>query len=603
MDAMTRDLVIRLRWIQSLKSPLTEEMKAAKQLAREAKRREQDAKALGLTETQTLRSRWREARALGLAANRQERDDHRRRLKDLAELKARRAEAMGWVQGFGAMGAKTAMVGGAIGLAAGVGLTKTLIDEARSAQNEWLGMTTLINSADSMIGGPMANVNAAFKESKVLLDQLRVAAADTPGTFDDINTAFRDLVIPARAAGAEYKEIIKLASDMSTMSKVLGFDPTMVSQDVRTLLRGEQGDIITPQLNMVRDQVAQLARSGQGSQALAMIQRSLAVNPLIMKEFSGGFDAQFATLIDEWKAFAREAGKPVLDWLTKELKEALKWIGQNKDQVKEWAKALGEGVVDALQKVTKALSWMWENREEIIGWAKWLGGATGLALAVTAVNSVVAGIGTLIGLGPALGMSMTSALGPLLKLAAFMSMPFFDGKNMFEVYGYAGDAVGAAAVGQGRDWFFGANDSTSKMADDRIRELRELKALEQAGEDIINVRRAGGKGTRGSRARPGDPDFVPFQLMDASGKPLSLKRDDSGFFDAVDVVAKAASVTPNTNNDFRGSKFTINQRVETNNPAALARASLLAGYEAVAKRPIRAKQRPGSVRLANGDRE
>lgn len=54
--------------------------------------------------------------------------------------------------------------------------------------------------------------------------------------------------------------------------------------------------------------------------------------------------------------------------------------------------------------------------------------------------------------------------------------------------------------------------------------------------------------------------------------------------------------------DARGSKFQVNQRVETNNPAMLARASLRAGFEAAARYPIESMSRPGSVGLANGRR-
>lgn len=70
---------------------------------------------------------------------------------------------------------------------------------------------------------------------------------------------------------------------------------------------------------------------------------------------------------------------------------------------------------------------------------------------------------------------------------------------------------------------------------------------------------------------------------------FAKSMDLSGFFTPKKVTA-----------DFRGSKFQITQRVETNNPAMLARQSLRAGYEAVARYPIESTPRPGSVKLANG---
>lgn len=592
MDAITRDLILRLRVQKAATKPLEDAAKQAKALARQQKQAEE-------WQAGGLKDRWRDAMRMGREINRQERLEHRRRLAELRQLKEARARAMGVVGGVARAGVGTAVVGGAIGLAAGVGLTKTLVDEARSAQNEWLGMTTLINSADSMVGGPLANVNAAFKESRVLLDQLREAAAATPGTFDDINTAFRDVVIPARRAGAEYKEIIKLASDMSTMSKVLGFDQGIVGQDVRTLLRGDSADIITPMLNDVRKEVAELARRGKGAAALKMIQQRLAVDPAIMAEFSQGFDANFATLTDEWKAFAREAGKPVLGWLTDELRAALKWLKENRDEVKKWARDLGEGVVKALKQVKEILAWIASNSEQIIGWAKWLAGAAGLAVVVTAMNAMVTALKGIIAMGPGLA----TALGPVMALATFLSMPIFEGKSGFEVFGYGASAMGAAATGGGRDWFFGANESTTKDAQRFMQDLSENKALEQLGEDLINMRSPSGRG-RGQRtmARPGDPDFVPFEMMDAKGNLMTLagKGAGSGFFDQVTPSSPLARVTNNI--DARGARVSVNiDKVETDNPAMLARQSLMAGFTAVARQPIRARTRPGSVGLANGD--
>ena len=53
--------------------------------------------------------------------------------------------------------------------------------------------------------------------------------------------------------------------------------------------------------------------------------------------------------------------------------------------------------------------------------------------------------------------------------------------------------------------------------------------------------------------------------------------------------------------DARGARVNIQQRIDTENPAMLARESLTASFEAIARNPIRARARQGSVHLANGD--
>lgn len=555
MDAITRDLILTLRVRKATMKPLEDATKQAKALARQQKQADE-------WQAGGLKDRWREAMRMGREVNRQERADHRRRLAELRQLKEARARAMGVVGGVARAGVGTAMVGGAIGLAAGVGLTKTLVDEARSAQNEWLGMTTLINSADSMVGGPLANVNAAFKESRVLLDQLREAAAATPGTFDDINTAFRDVVVPARRMGAEYKDIIKLASDMSTMTRVLGFDQGTVSRDVQQLLRGDIGDVQTPQLAAMRFEIAKLVKSGKGAQALGKIQQALAIPTPIMAEFEGTFDAQFATLTDEWKAFAREAGKPVLGWLTEELRAALKWLKENRDEVKKWARDLSEGVVKALKQVKEILAWIASNSEQIIGWAKWLAGAAGLAVVVTAMNGIIMAVKGLIALGPALGVSMSRAFGPLTTAAAAL--------------GFVVEATGADMGVVDTDKDFREFKKKNAGLEERLMraDVKETLRLQDMGQAAL--------GNTPFDFRPTRPSEGP------------------GFFDQVTPASPLARVTNNI--DARGARVSVNiDKVETDNPAMLARQSLTAGFTAVARQPIRARSRPGSVGLANGD--
>lgn len=572
MDPMTRDLIIRLRYQKAQNAPIADAQKQARELAK----RQRDGEQMVAKAT---RERWREAMRLGREANRQERVEHRERLKRLAELKARRAAAMGVVGDFGRMGMRTAAVGGAIGLAAGVGLTKTLIDEARGAQNEWLGMTTLINSADSIVGGPLRDVNRAFIESRVLLDQLRVAAADTPGTFDDINTAFRDVVIPARMAGAEYKEIIKLASDMSTMTKVLGFDQGTVSRDVQQLLRGEMGDVQTPQLAAQRKEIAKLVQSGRSAEALAKMRSALAVPAPIMEQFSGGFDANFATLEDEWKSFAREAGKPILGWLTEELKSALKWVQENRAAVKRWAEDLGMGVVQALKDIKAFLAWMWEHREDIIGWAKWLAGAAGLAVIVTAVNGIVMALKGLIALAPALGVSMSRAFGPVVAAAAAL--------------GFLVDALGFEMGAVDTDKEVRAFKSKGPDVEDWYALAKETERLQRVGQEALGTTEFDFR--RRPMASEG-PGF--FGGVNETRPPNPLEA--MGLAASQAVADKLARVTNNI--DARGARVNVNiDRVETDNPAMLARESLTAGFLGVAKQPIRARSRPGSVRLANGD--
>lgn len=593
MDPITRDLLIRLRWQRSMRSPIEEEATRSSKLER------QQARA--------LRERWREARSLGLAANRLEREQHRQRLRDLTEFKKRWSEAMGLVKGFGDFGARTAMWGGAAALGVGGLLAKGFVDAAREADNARMSIATMIQSADRIVSGPFSGVQDSFRLTTDLIQQMRQAALDTPAGFEDISKAFRDVAVPARMAGSSYKDIIDLASSMSTVNKVLGFDEGVVSRDVQQLLRGDISEVQTPMLRSIRMEIQKSFKAGNQGAMLEQIRGALKIDPEMQKVFENSPEGRISQMRDEWELFKQEAGAPVLAWISEQLKEALDYIRKNKEEVKRWAGELGKGVVDALKWIVETLKWMWTNREEIIGWAKWLAGAMGLSFIVSKVNLLGIALGAAFGpVGAIVGTLITIAgiIGAIVSNLNNIKVPDLQGKTGNDLgyqnrrdFGKWGGAM--ATTGQ----------AMSFMMHGRMDLAQE--ALRQTGA-AIDGRGAAGEDwsiAEGNRQRD-----IAFDVMgrvkgavDEAKRGMAAQgfRDDMAAAQVMNwrMIPKDMGVTPVTNIDARGSKVTIHQKVETNNPAALARASLSAGFEAVAKRPIRASQRPGSVRLANGDKE
>lgn len=638
MDAITRDLVIRLRWERSLvANPLVAEQKRALRFLGERRKGEVD---LARDNARMIRERWREAQRMGLAANRQEREEHRRRMKDLLEFKRRREEAMGWVRGFGSWAGSAAMWGGAAGLGIGGMMAKGFVDAAREADNARMSIATMIQSADRIVKGPFSGVQESFTLTTDLIKQMRQAALDTPAGFDDIQRSFRDIAVPARMAGSSYKDIIDMSSSMSTLNKVLGFDEGVVSRDVQQLLRGDIGDVQTPMLRAIRLELQKKFKEGKQPEMLKMIRGALTIDPEMQRVFENSPEGRISQMRDEWEMFKAEAGSPVLAWINDELKKALDYIRANRDEVKRWAKALGEGVVDALKWIKDALKWVIDNREDIIGWAKWLASAAGLAVIASTISSIVGGLRTIISLGPGVAAALSGGGGGALGKAG-------------GAIGKAGRFLGNAGLLAGAAWGVGelasipfvnwlARDSEEIAADQRMIELgqaswrptqyaaaesyinspqslldfqaNDVRFLELTGEIEEQKKIQKELRDRGDTNAASQIEWLS-NIYGAILDRMDLTTNYSVMRWATDMAelnkygtgellkVRDSGVTPHTNNDFRGSKFYVTQRVETNNPAALARAGLLAGYEAVAKRPIRAKQRPGSVRLANGDRE
>jgi hypothetical protein len=525
------------------------------------------------------------------------------------ELKRRWSDARDAIRSFGDDAARVLSLGGLVSGAVGVGMVGYLTKTASAAEDARLGITTLIQSADSMVGGPFANVQAAFAESAKLMADMRLEAVNTPGTFEDISAAWRDTAVQARMAGADYSETIKLAGNMATLSKVYGFEGGVVSRDVQQMLRGEFGDVATPQLMAIKEQVKELHKAGKEAEKLALIMNATDLNPDLKKKFGEGFTGTFASLQDEWSLFAGEAGKPIMGWLTDQMKEALTWINANREAVKGWAIDLGEGVVSVMEDIKAALVWMWKHREDIIGWAVSLG--TAVATVFGFVGDLIGGLESIIGLGPALGVALGLALGPIGKAAIAL------GWIVDSIAKIAKETAGGMPVGA-TDFF-----PNAVSAEEGRKRWAQVNAEKKAilGQDTFTALGVPVELALGydPKARDGFGRYFVDNL--ASGYSLFDKSQAGAEALRRQLQADGArqamsALSPNEAKiklpwDMRtpvppvihanGTKITINQRVETDNPAQLARASLLAGFTAVVRSPIRALQREGSVGLGNGD--
>lgn len=548
MDEMTRDLLIEIKYHREMREILAAQ-RDAKELARRHREASMAAKELG--------------RNIERAAD---------RVLSLAKA------------------------GVLIGGAAAGGLAWSFLQAARGAQETRLALTTLVQSADSMVNGPFQGVNDAFRYSSELMAKMRQEAISTPATFEDIKNSFRDVAVSARNAGAQYDDIIKLSGNMSTLGKVLGFEGGVVSRDVQQLLRGDIGEISTPQLRAIRMQAQELYKAGKSAEQLKLIMDAIKLPEPLRKMFEESFEGRLATLQDEWALFKQEAGKPILDYLNQELKEALDWINKNREQAKRWARDIGEGVVDAIKWVKDALKWIIDHREDIISWAKWLVGAAGLVKAVSLVGDIVNGFKGLKAVFAVLASHpFILALGSLAYLLGLLNTtPASQAKKdkeLLEAYrtGGTGGAVGAAIGGamEGRgilgmtDAIFGAADTylnTKGVVDAAKERDAALKRLES---DTFNQTQ---------------------NIIAELQKNMGFRQDMLGWRmpGGTDVAKADVAVTPNTNIDARGAKITIHQVVKATNPAALARASLIDGFTSVAKHVIQPRQRPGSVGLGNG---
>lgn len=671
MDPMIRELIIRMRVVNEMAKPMLDAAKKAKELAKQqrdaerlamraerkqareikdrvraardqAREMERITKRRERNEVKAIRDKWREATSLARLANSEERKHHREALKRAKELRERRREMLGNVRG-GLSKASSAItsaapVAGMVGVGLGGWVAKDLLETALAADQAKMAIATMVQSADSIVKGPYAGVNDAFEKTNELIADMRELAKQTPAGFEGIKQAFSDVVVPARMTGASYDDIKALSANMAALNSVYGFEQGVVSRDVQQLLRGDIGEVQTPQLRAIRMQVQKLYKKGDAKGQFGAISKALSLPPEILERFENSPAGMISQLGDEWEQFKIEAGQPILGWLAEELRDALKFVRENREQVKQWAKDLGDGVVDALRWVRDALAWIVENGESIIEWAKRLGIALAAIVAVNGLVSVFQGV---IAIAPALGAALSAAFGPIGAAVAGVAAIAVSLKEIFG--GPAGDV-----------WLADVLNNSS------FRQLREAGAArEHAGTETAKWQELLGKKANarapddykkggGYFMKPGDAGYADVRIepmlmgedikqyqayatqamaylgSDIDGIRSLAAQTRDGFLvlsreviaaystvltaaqAGVEALLKAATgeklTIPNVTNDFRGSKFSITQKVETNNPAMLARQTLIAGYEATARQPIRARSRPGSVGLANGDR-
>lgn len=86
-----------------------------------------------------------------------------------------------------------------------------------------------------------AALDAAFGASTKVIEELRVAAARTPLTFEELLGALQQVVAAVGGTGIEIEQLVPLTTSLAGAVKTLGLDAKQVKQEVRGLLTGDIG--------------------------------------------------------------------------------------------------------------------------------------------------------------------------------------------------------------------------------------------------------------------------------------------------------------------------------------------------------------------------
>lgn len=258
-------------------------------------------------------------------------------------------------------GMMTSIAGLAAGFTVG-SFVKGFVTANIDAEALALSMASLVHSSQQ---AKKANYsyNDSLAEGARLTALMRKEAISTPASFEQIADSFSRMAPLAELAGASLEQSAKFAASVASR-EAMGGGTGQVTQDVSTLLRGEQGDIGTPQLIALKDKISKLMRSRskkKKAEGMALIQDALTLSPEERKAAEESWGGQMETFKDQLKELQREAGKPLFQEAKKALTEMSAWIRENPEKVRQMARDIGEGILKAAIAIKDAFKWVVDN--------------------------------------------------------------------------------------------------------------------------------------------------------------------------------------------------------------------------------------------------
>lgn len=554
------------------------------------------------------------------------------------------------VQGLqGAFAGLGKYIAGAMGAMA----VKSLVAFTSNVESTQMGIASLLKSGDKM-RGVMTPFADSAREAADAFAMMRKAAIDTPATTMQVADAFKVLALRARSAGMSTKDLVALSANVATKDMMMG-GQGVVGRDIEQLLRGQSGEIATPELMLHRQRLAAMGRAGETGKLFAEVQGLLAVAPDEQKAWGASTGGMFATMQDQWEQFKLSVMQPIMPGIVEGMKSILAWMDQNQEAVKALASAVtttlgvafeGVGViVKGIGVLVKTLAGLFENDvAKGIGIAVAGVGAFTLALNALKGHPVIAAMTLLVSAGAwldsVLGSSpqdrMNEAKGDFnramdlararrsLKGDAAMVGDDWQAKGLqalqlkeLKQYVAASKAVYGDATTFQLDGITVAADEYQARIEAATKALgagygmESFRAFEaeqarqkKAQEDAAKATQAFADSVNGITARlaalkVGNPVMEDdgWGNMFASKKWLKLPQMvvNAGVLATTDLNFKAP---PNV--DARGSRITVNQKITTNDPSRIAGATLVGAFTGAFQRPLSGNAGLGGIGLTGG---
>lgn len=289
-----------------------------------------------------------------------------------------------------------------LGIGAGVGLVKHLVDVGREAEDTKLQITGLLQSVSRSSNLPLEGFEKARETSARLRLEFIRLAKDSPIAARQVSEAFKIGVFPLSRAGislAAQAEFARSVSIADLQNKVQG----TAALDIKQILQGTATDkaITTSLLRPIAKAASKLAKSGELKAAVDLISTAITPDPKLLDAFRKSTSGTIATFSDKLRILKEKAAGPLLEFGVKKLSEWVDWLEKNEDKARDIAKAIGRGIVKAIKAVISVVKFLANNWETVLTIVKTLA-------VVWIAGKLVSGISSLISLASRLGSTLAN---------------------------------------------------------------------------------------------------------------------------------------------------------------------------------------------------
>lgn len=293
---------------------------------------------------------------------------------------------------------------------AGGALLDKLIGSNAAIESRNIGMASTIQAnlefRDSLgrVLDAQGQLNASLTVGAKVFERFRNSTIENVGTSTEMVELFNASLNAGLSGGKSIDQIAGLAEDATTLMHVIGNDLAQASNDINFILSGQAGAenrtwrALRAQIGLTAEAFNSLPASERFDRLAAAIRRF--ATPEVQQKYARSWAGLTSSLQEYIDRFATAFGGPLFEFFKSQLGTAIDYLTANRASIEATAKALGEGLVNAIKAVVgfgrRAIEFYKEHKAVIDGLV--IGGgiilaARQMAMLATAIRTVtVAGL-------------------------------------------------------------------------------------------------------------------------------------------------------------------------------------------------------------------